>query len=90
MKLIDKLNQDFSAGRFDNGFRLKIHYRADGNIYNYLIGDELYQSLHQCSRSLAVLERFLIEHDIKVTEIDKKPPPPKFRGLFFCPNSSRR
>lgn len=74
MKFSEKLQKDFEAGCFSNGLKLKIHYSTSGNTYNYLLGDELYKSFHQCSRTLTEFECFIKVHDIKVTEIGKKGP----------------
>ena len=44
MTLIERLNKDLADGRFSNGLTLKIHYSSGGNIYNYLVDDDLYKS----------------------------------------------
>lgn len=75
MKLIEKLNADYTSGKFNDGITVKVNYRSDGNTYSYFTSDgNFYESFGQATNAMKIFSDFIKANNIEVTEVDAKEP----------------
>ena len=74
MKLMEKLNADYTIGKFADGLTLKVKHSSRGNTYCYFTSEGFYETFRQATNSLNIFNDFIKSNNIEVTEIPDKEP----------------